>query len=167
MDLKKRSDVNIENTWNLDDLFKNLEQWELLFSKLENSISKIEKYKGSLKESAETIFNATKCLLETSREIEKLYVYASLRSDQDISNTENTSLKDRALNLYSRFSQSASFFSPELLKIDSETIDSYLKDGLLEEYKRTLGETLRYRDCLLYTSPSPRDRTRSRMPSSA
>ena len=25
----------------------------------------------------------------------------------------------------------------------------------------------RYEDCLLYTSPSPRDRTRSRMPSSA
>jgi len=25
----------------------------------------------------------------------------------------------------------------------------------------------RYTDCLLYTSPSPRDRTRSRMPSSA
>ena len=25
----------------------------------------------------------------------------------------------------------------------------------------------RHRDCLLYTSPSPRDRTRSRMPSSA
>ena len=27
--------------------------------------------------------------------------------------------------------------------------------------------TKRYSDCLLYTSPSPRDRTRSRMPSSA
>ena len=27
--------------------------------------------------------------------------------------------------------------------------------------------TARYNDCLLYTSPSPRDRTRSRMPSSA
>ena len=25
----------------------------------------------------------------------------------------------------------------------------------------------KYKDCLLYTSPSPRDRTRSRMPSSA
>ena len=25
----------------------------------------------------------------------------------------------------------------------------------------------KYNDCLLYTSPSPRDRTRSRMPSSA
>ena len=27
--------------------------------------------------------------------------------------------------------------------------------------------TVQYKDCLLYTSPSPRDRTRSRMPSSA
>ena len=26
---------------------------------------------------------------------------------------------------------------------------------------------VQYKDCLLYTSPSPRDRTRSRMPSSA
>ena len=34
---------------------------------------------------------------------------------------------------------------------------------------RTLDEARKYKDldCLLYTSPSPRDRTRSRMPSSA
>ena len=30
-----------------------------------------------------------------------------------------------------------------------------------------LGNTTNYSSCLLYTSPSPRDRTRSRMPSSA
>ena len=29
------------------------------------------------------------------------------------------------------------------------------------------GAALHYRDCLLYTSPSPRDRQKSRMPSSA
>ena len=39
----------------------------------------------------------------------------------------------------------------EKLKIPFQTVD------LSKEYK----------DCLLYTSPSPRDRTRSRMPSSA
>ena len=31
----------------------------------------------------------------------------------------------------------------------------------------SFGESRMYRDCLLYTSPSPRDRVRSRMPSSA
>ena len=35
-------------------------------------------------------------------------------------------------------------------------------------YKLKAGkEVENYYDCLLYTSPSPRDRTRSRMPSSA
>eukprot|EP00656_Telonema_subtile_P037363 TRINITY_DN41563_c0_g1_i1.p1 TRINITY_DN41563_c0_g1~~TRINITY_DN41563_c0_g1_i1.p1 ORF type:complete len:186 (-),score=47.60 TRINITY_DN41563_c0_g1_i1:41-598(-) len=34
------------------------------------------------------------------------------------------------------------------------------------EHAETLGEA-QHEDCLLYTSPSPRDRTRSRMPSSA
>ena len=34
----------------------------------------------------------------------------------------------------------------------------------MEEYQNELPG---YRGCLLYTSPSPRDRTRSRMPSSA
>ena len=37
---------------------------------------------------------------------------------------------------------------------------------LYPEQIKTLDDYLRY-SCLLYTSPSPRDRTRSRMPSSA
>ena len=41
--------------------------------------------------------------------------------------------------------------------------DGFDKDGGAE-YKSTTGKTI---NCLLYTSPSPRDRTRSRMPSSA
>ena len=33
--------------------------------------------------------------------------------------------------------------------------------------EKTMGEITQFGTCLLYTSPSPRDRTRSRMPSSA
>ena len=36
-----------------------------------------------------------------------------------------------------------------------------------EEGDRVVVEAAAHRGCLLYTSPSPRDRTRSRMPSSA
>ena len=44
--------------------------------------------------------------------------------------------------------------------------------ALLSEYEAVLGREAPFvrspvSDCLLYTSPSPRDRTRSRMPSSA
>ena len=39
--------------------------------------------------------------------------------------------------------------------------------GLAPVVRDTVGELKRNHPCLLYTSPSPRDRTRSRMPSSA
>ena len=37
----------------------------------------------------------------------------------------------------------------------------------VEQKKNNRNDRKRNRSCLLYTSPSPRDRTRSRMPSSA
>ena len=71
--------------------------------------------------------------------------------------------------------------------IDSLTIDMKISEGLINTYtneenklyfeisKNLLGKELLVvtrlaqlpGNCLLYTSPSPRDRTRSRMPSSA
>ena len=41
------------------------------------------------------------------------------------------------------------------------------KKGVQKMYRRTTTQPGSMKDCLLYTSPSPRDRTRSRMPSSA
>ena len=42
-----------------------------------------------------------------------------------------------------------------------------LDEELAVRYVNPAGENLLAVSCLLYTSPSPRDRTRSRMPSSA
>ena len=56
-----------------------------------------------------------------------------------------------------------SFHTGDIGEIDS---DGFLKitDRKKEMFKTSGGK---YVACLLYTSPSPRDRTRSRMPSSA
>ena len=57
------------------------------------------------------------------------------------------------------------YFGPgKLPKFDREFFDiphGTKEEWLFEEFKAKL------QSCLLYTSPSPRDRTRSRMPSSA
>ena len=49
----------------------------------------------------------------------------------------------------------------QMLKDDYEIKQGDITDGL------DASNINNVRDCLLYTSPSPRDRTRSRMPSSA
>ena len=64
-----------------------------------------------------------------------------------------------------------------LVQDDDELVFSLILDSvdtLIENQDEALSflDTIRqylieYSDCLLYTSPSPRDRTRSRMPSSA
>ena len=41
------------------------------------------------------------------------------------------------------------------------------EERILREVERVASEINRDLDCLLYTSPSPRDRQKSRMPSSA
>ena len=57
------------------------------------------------------------------------------------------------------------YFAASLVTwVDDDKRDEALADletEMLEEKEAI------YKDCLLYTSPSPRDRTRSRMPSSA
>ena len=62
-----------------------------------------------------------------------------------------------------------------LVLIESFLVSRHIKKGLTERFGTPESGTgfygimraLQFRRCLLYTSPSPRDRTRSRMPSSA
>ena len=69
--------------------------------------------------------------------------------------------------------KSPSIISP-VPKNNEDGVDNYIASGFYGQYVdiegayRSEHELIkRYRDCLLYTSPSPRDRQKSRMPSSA
>ena len=78
-----------------------------------------------------------------------------------------------------RFIEKLGFFNPLLPKekkervgLEEERIKYWLSQGAQPTLRvaRILGEkelVAMPKHCLLYTSPSPRDRTRSRMPSSA
>ena len=62
----------------------------------------------------------------------------------------------------------------ELVKLDGYRVDPGLTgltpralDELTATARQSLAETAEALHCLLYTSPSPRDRQKSRMPSSA
>ena len=55
-----------------------------------------------------------------------------------------------------------------LNQIEQLVSDLMQKNAQLTEQNTALGQELaQAKDCLLYTSPSPRDRQKSRMPSSA
>ena len=52
-------------------------------------------------------------------------------------------------------------------KIPQGLIEKYLRSGKIKINKKKIKSSTKVKTCLLYTSPSPRDATLSRMPSSA
>ena len=53
------------------------------------------------------------------------------------------------------------------IRLTENKQDSIPREGSLIEASKKASDLLKSKSCLLYTSPSPRDRTRYRMPSSA
>ena len=60
MKQKKRSEINEKDTWDLSVLYKNTEAFKEEYKKLKEDIKEIEKYKGKLLESADTLLNFLK-----------------------------------------------------------------------------------------------------------
>ncbi len=128
--LPKRSEVPIEETWNLDAIFASEEEWEKEFSEIKQLLPKISEYQGKLTASAENLYEALTLLDEISKRLGKLFVYAQMRSDEDTSNSKNQGLKDRAVGLATQMSTLSAYVVPELLTVSEE----HLKQ-LIDEHK--------------------------------
>jgi oligoendopeptidase F len=55
-ELPKRSDIPKEMTWKLDDIFASDDAWEKELKSLKKEIPKIDKYQGTLGESAQNLY---------------------------------------------------------------------------------------------------------------
>ncbi|MEO7932833.1 MAG: oligoendopeptidase F [Chthoniobacterales bacterium] len=121
-----RSDIALEDTWNLALLYPTDSDWEAAFEKLRAEFQSIETYRGRVGESAETLL----ALLETEKtldlQIERLGHYSMLRASEDSSDNVNLSRRARLQNLWTQIGESAAFVVPELVAIPDETWVAFL-----------------------------------------
>lgn len=129
-----REDVPKELTWDLTTIFPTDEAWEEEFEKLENDLNHLTKYKGHLLDNADTLYEAIAEMLDLSRRVEKVYVYASLNSDQDTANQKYVGYDAMVQSLASKAASMMSYFEPELLSVSDEKIQELIsqKDELKE-----------------------------------
>ena len=143
--IAEREDVPDENKWVLIPLFESDEAWENLFSEIEKKLESYDDYRGRLKESVRLFKEAIEFHLGLTRKLERLYTYAHLKSDEDKSNQYYLGLHQRALNVYTRASEMASFMTPEIQSMPDEVVSRYLADESLGEYKFYLEKILRFK----------------------
>ncbi len=126
--MKKRSDIPVEYTWNLESIFSANEDWERDFQALQRRLPRLETLAGSLAQSGQALLKVLQMRDELYKELERLYAYASMRKDEDTTNSTYQGMADRALQLYVHASTVASYIEPEILALPQATLDLFLKD---------------------------------------
>jgi oligoendopeptidase F len=140
-----RKDVADEHKWNLSALYESDQTWEAGFTAAEADLGAYDKFKGHLQDSVAVFKAAIEFHLLLTRRLERVYTYAQLKSDQDKSNQFYLGLHQRALNLFTRASERASFMTPEIQALADEVIGEYLADDSLQAYAFYLAKILRYK----------------------
>jgi len=137
--------------WDLSPLMKDDDQWETLYKDVESKIIQYEYYKGRMGESLETFRNSLEFDINISRELDKIYTYAHLRSDEDKADQTALAMYQRAVNLYTRISEASSFMTPEIQAIDESIVRGYMNDESMKDYVFFLEKILRFKPHTLST----------------
>ena len=146
MKQKKRSEIKEEDTWDLSVLYKNTEAFKEEYKKLKDDIKEIEKYKGKLLESADTLLNFLKLEDTLERRLYKLYYYAHLNFDVDTTSAKSLELTAEISQLITIYSTLTSFVDPELLKAEyAKILNFYNEKPELLTYRFNLENLYRYK----------------------
>lgn len=141
--VKQRNEIDEAYQWDLSTIFLTDEEWETELSSITADLSQSETFAGHLLESAPQLLNATEVMLDLSRRLEKLYVYAHMKNDQDTREAKYQEYYAKAISLYSQFEQAFSFYEPEFLTITQEKYQAYLSENEgLQLYKHYFDKLL-------------------------
>ncbi|TDM04732.1 oligoendopeptidase F [Macrococcus carouselicus] len=139
-----RSEVNIEETWDLTPLF---ESNEAFYDSLEKTGAEVkafnQQYKGTLTDS-ETVEAMLEDYAALSERLDRLGNYASLNLSVDQTNAESQKLYGKFSSAYGDIASNLSFIDSELLALDAEK---------LEEIKNKSKQFKRYLEKLVKRKP--------------
>ncbi len=139
-----------EYDWNLKEIFKNKEEFNIMKKGLEEDLENISKYQGILCENSNNLYSCYKLFEKALEKYEKLYGYGMLYYNLDMSNQEGIKLYKEVEAIGTNFSTKTAFMTPEITYADSKEIEKYLKeDKRLEPYKRDILDILEEKEHIL------------------
>ena len=146
----QRNEINEKDTWDLSTIFETDQKWEEELALLTEDTKQAASLEGHLLDSAECLLNITERYLDLSRRLEKLYVYAHMKNDQDTRVAKYQEYYAKAMTLYSQLDQVFSFYEPEFMAINEEQYQNFLaEEPKLQPYKHFFDKLLQNKDHVL------------------
>ncbi|MGN0506243.1 MAG: oligoendopeptidase F [Lachnospiraceae bacterium] len=143
-ELPKRSEVRVEDTWDITAMYPSVEAWNAELEEIKKKSDLFASYKGRLAESADVFYEALTLLDDVNRMGGKAYSYASRASDVDTTNTENQALVMKVSNLFVGIDEQAAFFESEVLSIPEDKLNGFFEEKKeLATFRNMINEILR------------------------
>jgi oligoendopeptidase F len=143
---QERSSVPDKYKWDLSQIYPSDQAWRAAKDKLPAEIPAIRAFKGTLGSSPQKLADALELASRLSKEFSRLYVYASMMSDQDTRVSTYQGMQQEMSQIGATFAAETAFIEPEILKIDKATIDKFVaSEPRLKVYAFYLDDILRRR----------------------
>lgn len=146
----QRNEINEKDTWDLSTIFETDQKWEEELALLTEDTKQAASLEGHLLDNAESLLDITERYLDLSRRLEKLYVYAHMKNDQDTRVAKYQEYYAKAMTLYSQLDQVFSFYEPEFMAITEDQYQNLLaEEPKLQPYKHFFDKLLQNKDHVL------------------
>jgi len=153
MEIRKRSDIEAVNKWNLSSLYPSDAEWENDFGSVESYIDELKSLEGQVLLSSDNLLKTIETSLALGRKVRRLYTYAKMKSDEDTKNSLYQTLNSRAESLSVKAGEAGSYIVPELLAGEAGVVEAYISEKTeLQLYAHYIDEILRYKPHTLTTA---------------
>jgi oligoendopeptidase F len=109
--------------WNLADIYPSESAWRAQKEKIEKELPKLREFQGTLDASPKALADALEYMSHLDKELSRLYVYASMLSDQDTRLSGPQGMQQEMQQIFAKFGAEAAFIEPEILKIGKGTVE--------------------------------------------
>ena len=108
--------------WDLSDLYPSPQKWAAEHAAIKAEAQKLELYKGTLGQGAPAMLAALNAISNVHKEASRLYTYASLKADEDLSSAKDQERRQQAGALNTLIHERTAWLAPEILTLGGGTI---------------------------------------------
>lgn len=150
-ELKTREQIDKKYKWNIEAMISDESTIDRDLERIKERAEKYAKdYAGKLTESSATLFKAFKDRDSIWRDLEKIFVYARMRRDENNAESRYQAMTNKCGAVIASVSACMSFFTPELLAASDDVILGYINEEKgLKEYEFAIRDTLRQKAHIL------------------
>ena len=128
MAIPKRTEVPEELKWDLTRVFSSDNDWEQEYTLIKKEVQDLSKLKKDFTKDGHYLYDGLTKILEVGRRLEKVYVYATMSSDVDSSDSHYLGYVAQAQTLASQFEAATSFMNPSILELSQADLNQFMED---------------------------------------